>query len=165
MKNYFIFLTLLFILSGCSSKNAFDNFNMSKEQELGISSLQSVKVASQNGVVAGVFSSIYLNEVYPKSFSDSEYFFIYVYLKDSGSMYNPNQISEENLNIKLNGKTPIKIQKLPKDNKFSNLIEIRSKWNKYYMVAFSHEKKDSLNLVFENEQSSSAAIKYQKDEL
>lgn len=155
MKHFYLLFIYLMLLTGCSNKNAFTEFNMSKEQELSVSSLQSSKIVSYKGEISGVFSAIYLNEVYPKSFKDNEYFFVYMYLKK------PLQ-SEPNL--KLNSKPPTKLQELPKDNKFSNLVSIKSDWNKYYMATFSKDSSEIINLVFEIDQSSSAALRYQKDE-
>lgn len=162
MKTFFIILTLLTFLAGCSSKNAFDNFNMDKEQELSISSLQTSKILSKTGKVEGFFSVIYLNEIYPESFNGNEYFFVYTFIKESKEMYDPKNPNQTDLKLKLNSKLPIKIQKLPKDNRFSHLASIKSSWNKYYLVAF--EQEDTISLLLENGQSSSAVLKYQKDE-
>ena len=161
MKSFFTLLIFFTLFTGCSSKNAFDQFKLSKEQELSISSLQSSKIISKEGKVEGVFSAIYLNEVYPKSFNENEYFFVYTFTKETKEMYNPNKPTDTDLRLKLNSKLPIKIKKLPKDNRFSHLVSIKSAWNKYYLVAF--EKEDTISLVLENGQSSSAALKYQKD--
>lgn len=162
MKSLFILFIFLILFTGCSSKNAFDQFNMNKEQELSISSLQSSKITSKAGKVEGVFSTIYLNEVYPKSFNGDEYFFVYIFTKETKEMYDPKNPTDTDLRLKLNSKLPIKVQKLPKDNRFSHLVSVKSNWNKYYLVAFKQE--DTISLVLESGQSSSVALKYQKDE-
>jgi len=162
MKTFFIILIFLISFTGCSNKNAFDKFKLTKEQELSISSLQSSKIVSKTGEVEGVFSAIYLNEIYPESFNTDEYFFIYIFIKNSKEMNNPRDNIETDLRLKLNSKLPIKIKKLPQNNRFSKLVSIKSTWSKYYLVAF--EKEDTLSLVLENGQSSSASLVYQKDE-
>lgn len=162
MKTFFLILTLLIFFVGCSDKNAFNKFKMSKAQELSLSSLQSSKIISKTGAVEGVFSVIYLNEIYPESFSTDEYFFVYIFMKEAKELYNPNNPTDSDLKIKLNSKLPIKLQKLPRENKFSHLVSIKSDWNKYYLITFS--KEDKINLVLENGQSSSAVLKYQKDQ-
>ncbi|MCK4974257.1 MAG: hypothetical protein KAR81_03310, partial [Sulfurimonas sp.] len=106
-------------------------------------------------------SVIYLNEIYPKSFNGNEYFFVYTFIKEHKEMYDPKNPNQTDLKLKLNSKLPIKIQKLPKDNKFSHLASIKSSWNKYYLVAF--EQEETISLLLENGQSSSAELKYQKD--
>lgn len=162
MKYFFLLTTFVLLFSGCSHNNAFSKFNMTKEQELSISSLQSSKI-KLGEKVDGVFSAIYLNEVYPDAFNQNEYFYIYVYLKDKKKMYNPNSLDDIELVLKLNGKTPIKVKQLPNENQFSHLTSTKSKWNRYYLVAFKELGK-KLNLVLESGQSSSAVLKYQKDE-
>jgi len=162
MKTFFIILTFLTLFTACSSKNAFSEFKMDKDQELSISSLKSSKIISKNGEVSGVFSAIYLNEVYPKSFKGDEYFFVYLFTKDTKEMYDPLKPTQTDLRLKLNSKLPIKLQKLPQNNRFSHLVETKSNWNRYYLVSF--KKADKINLVLENGLSSSAVLKYQKDE-
>jgi len=164
MKYFFILLTSLIFLSGCSSRNAFDEFKMDKDQELSISSLQSAKIISSDGKINGVFSAIYLNEVYPDSFNDGEYFFIYMYQKEPKELYDPKELKETGLSVKLNSKLPVKLKELPRENIFSHLISIKSDWNRYYILAFLKEKKENLNLVLESDPSSSADLKYQKGE-
>ncbi|QOY53593.1 hypothetical protein HUE87_06605 [Candidatus Sulfurimonas marisnigri] len=155
MKSFFLFFIFLILLAGCSNKNAFKDFKMSKEQELSVSSLQSSKVVSDKGEISGVFSAIYLNDVYPELYNDNDYFFVYMYVKKS-PQHEPN--------LKLNSKPPVKLQELPKDNKFSHLALTKSDWNRYYIATFSKDNNDSISLVFESGQSSSAVLKYQKGE-
>lgn len=162
MRFIFTLVIITLFFSGCSHKNAFTNFNMNKDQELSTSSLQSSKVRLGKKV-EGVFSAIYLNEVYPNSFNQYEYFFIYLYLKDEKVMHNPNSLDDIELTVKLNGELPVKIKELPNENQFSKLTTSKSAWKKYYLVAFKEQKK-KLNLVLESGRSSSAVLSYQKDQ-
>ncbi len=162
MKYFFLSINFILLFAGCSHNNAFTQFKMTKEQELSISSLQSSKITLDEKV-DGVFSAIYLNKVYPDAFNQNEYFYIYIYLKDAKKMYDPNSLDDIELVVKLNGKTPIKIKNLPSENQFSHLISTKSKWNRYYIVAFKESEK-KLNLVLENGNSSSAILMYQKGE-
>ena len=158
--------TFLLFLTGCSNNNAFDLFKLDKDQERSITSLQTTKIVTKDGEVSGVFSAIYLNEVYPDSFNDGENFFVYIYLKKEEKMYNPKELIKTNLNIKLNGKFAVKLEELPRENKFSHLVSIKSNWNKYYLVTFLTDKKRdlSVSLEIESDPSSSAVLKYQKAE-
>ena len=153
MKSFFIILTFMILLAGCADKNAFSKFNMTTEQELSASSLQSSKVKFGEEI-DGTFSAIYLNEVYPKVYYKDDYFFIYLYLKEK----------KEEWDLKLNSKSPIKIEQLSHANKFSHLIATKNEWNRYYLVTFKKDKENRLSLILENGQSSSAALMYQKDE-
>ncbi|WP_310441485.1 hypothetical protein [Sulfurimonas sp.] len=161
MKTFLIILTFFIFFTGCSSKNAFDKFKMDKAQELSVSSLQSSKVLSKDGEISGVFSAIYLNEVYPESFNQDEYFFVFLYIKEAKEMYDPENPTDTDLKLKLNSQLPVKIEKLPDENKFSHLADTKSNWNQYYIVTF--KKASTINLVLENGNSSSAILKYKKD--
>lgn len=163
MKIILLFLTFILFFGGCSSKNAFYAFKMDRKKELSASSLQSTKIISKDGEVRGVFSSIYLNEVYPESFNGYEYFLVFLYLKDVKELYNPNSSAQSDLKLTLNSKLPLKIEKLPLENQFSHLIDRRNDWTNSYLVAF--EQEEFLNLFIEDNESSSAVVlKYEKDQ-
>lgn len=150
----YIIITLITILafSGCSKKNAFNNFMLNEKQELSINSLQSSKI-KRSEKIEGIFSAIYLNEIYPELFNYNEYFFVYYYMKSEVT----------NLTLKLNKNLPIKIKKLSANNRFTNLIKIENNWNNYYLIAFKKEESISLNLVLENDLYTSDLLNYQKD--
>ncbi len=150
----YIIITLITILtfSGCSKNNAFDNFQLTKDQELSINSLQSSKIKSGK-TIDGIFSAIYLNDIYPKLFNNNEYFFVFYYMKSDAI----------DAKFKLNGDEAIKIKKLPSNNRFTNLIDMQNSWNSYYLIAFKKQEKKSLNLLLENGQYVSDLLKYQKD--
>lgn len=162
MKYFFSILGIAFLLNGCSAQNAFSKFDMTPQQELSASSIQSSKVKF-NDDVNGVFSSIYLNEVYPDKFTQNEYFFIYFYVKDKTKIYEPNSLDNFDLTLKLNSQLPIKMKKLPANNKFSHLVSQKSPWYRYYLVAFKKQDVKKLNLILENPPYSSAELVYQKE--
>jgi len=162
MKSFLIILTFIILFTGCADKNAFSKFDMTTAQELSASSLQSSKVKSGEDV-EGIFSAIYLNEVYPNIYFENEYFFVYLYLKEKKEMYDPTLLSDIKLTLKLNSKLPIKIKQLPHANKFSDLVATKSEWNRYYLVAFENEQKKELSIVLESGRFSSDPLIYQKD--
>ena len=161
MRTFLIFFSFLVFFNGCSEKNAFSEFNMLKSEELSVTSLLSSKILFKNGEINGIFSAIYLNEIYPQKFNDDEYFFVFYYVKDSKDINNPQNLVYSDLNIKLNSNLPLKILKLPEENKFSHLVNIRNNWSRYYLIAF--KKSDSINLVLENGEASSSQLKYEKN--
>jgi len=161
MKYILIILTITLSLTSCADKNAFDKFNMQQDQELSADSLQSSKVKNGKNI-EGLISAVYLNHVYPNIYNEHEYFYIYIYQKDKKEMYNPNTQNEIELTIKLNSKLPLKVKKLSSKNKFSHLTSAKSKWQRYFLIAFDKDDKDILNLVLESGQSSSDALSYQK---
>lgn len=163
MNFFLLFLTFTLLFSGCSNKNAFFAFKMDKEKELSISSLQSSKIISQEGEVRGVFSSIYLNEVYPELYNGDEYFVIFIYMKEHKELYTQDSATYSDLNLTLNSKLPIKVEKLSKENQFLHLIDRENEWTDSYLVMF--EQTELLNLsIKENQSSSSAILKYKKDQ-
>jgi len=163
MKSFLVMFIFTIFFVGCADKNAFTKFDMTTAQELTASSLQSSKIKFSNGI-DGIVSVVYLNDVYPHRYFTNEYFFVYLYLKNKKKMYNPTMLEDVDLVLKLNNKLPIKIKKLSHDNEFSDLINTKSKWNRYYLVAFKKEKSNKLSIVLENGQSFSDPLTYQKDE-
>jgi len=161
MKFFLIILTFLTLFSGCSKKNAFYEFKMDKEQELGIANLKSSKIVSKNGDVIGVFSAIYLNNVYPETYKEDESFFIFIFTKEKKELYDTNKPTDTNLKIKLNSKLPIKIEELSQENRFSHLVDIKNNWNRYYIVTF--EKANTINLILEDADASSGVLKYKNE--
>ena len=142
---------VIITINGCSSNNAFKNFNLDKKQELSINSLQSSKVKDSEKI-DGIVSVIYLNKIYPKLFNDNEYFFVYFYLK-----------TDNNLQYKLNGALPLKIKKLNQNNRFADLIDVKNNWNSYYLITFKKQDKNELKFIFENYPFVSDLLVFQKD--
>ena len=164
MKFFFITLTFTILLTGCS-QNAFTKFNLDKEQELSVSSSQTSKITfSNSNKVYGIFSAVYLNEINPKSFNKNEYFYIYVYLKNETSSKKSFLMKNIDSSITLNGRPPIKIEKLPHANRFSHLSVVSNKWNKYYLFTFKKEDNvtKQLKLTFKKDDLSSEVLTYKK---
>jgi len=152
MKTFTIILTFLVLISGCASKNAFEQFQMSEKQELSANALSRSKI-KYGEKVNGIVSTIYLNFVSPEKYSDGEYFYVYAYLKNKNYTFR----------FLLNDKEPISVKELPRKNAFTELTSIDSEWNKYYLVKFE-EQGDKLNFVFENGPYTSDTLKFEKDE-
>ena len=154
MKYFLITLTFILFFSGCSYQNAFSKFDMTVEEELIAANTQSSKIESKEKI-EGVFTAIYLNNVYKESFKEGENFLIAVYMKNS----------EINYNFKLNELTPLKVEKIQKLEEFSEftaLMKTKERWNKYYLVSFE-EQETNLRLSIEKESSFSAELLYLKD--
>ena len=152
MKTFTIILTILALFSGCASKNAFEQFEMSEKQELSENALQRSKIKFGEKV-NGIVSTIYLNSVSPKEYSDGEYFYVYAYLKNKNYEFR----------FLLNDKEPISVKELPSTNEFTELTSIDNEWSKYYLVKFPKQD-DKLSFVFENGPYSSDILKFEKDE-
>jgi len=154
MKYFLIALTFVLFMSGCSYQNAFSKFDMTQEEELLAANTQSSKIASKEKI-KGVFTAIYLNNVYKESFTKGENFLIAVYMKNPKTSYN----------FKLNNQTPLsvkKIKKLEELTEFTALMKTKEKWNEYYLLTFKEQEK-ALHLAIEKESSFSAELLYLKD--
>jgi len=152
MKTFTIILTFLVLISGCASKNAFEQFEMSEKQELSANALQRSKVKYADKV-NGIVSTVYLNFVSSKEYNDGEYFYVYTYLKNKNYEFR----------FLLNDQEPISVEELPRKNAFTELTSIDNEWNKYYLVRFK-EQGDKLSFVFENGPYTSDALMFEKDE-
>ena len=152
MKTFTIILTFLVLISGCASKNAFEQFEMSEKQELSANALARSKIKYADKV-NGIVSTVYLNFVSPEEYTDGEYFYVYTYLKNKNYEFH----------FLLNDKEPISIEELPRKNAFTELTSIDNEWNRYYLLKFE-EQGDKLNFVFENGPYSSDILKFEKDE-
>lgn len=150
MRIFFTIFTILILLSGCATKNAFTKLDLTKEQEFALENTRTGKLAF-NEKVGGVFSAIYMNNVTSKINTNYINFYISVYLKNQS----------KDLKITMNQQNPLEIRELPYKNEFSNLLPIKSEWTKSYMVSF---KKDAtVNLLIESGQFSSGQLSYLKD--
>lgn len=158
MKHLLILSAFLILHSGCSSKNAFSEFNMTKAEEMSVSSFQSSKVVTKSNDISGIVSAVYLNEIYPKIYNDKEYFFLYTYIKNSETS------SADKPNIKLNNHSYTDLRELPKESRFSNLVSTTSRWNKYYIATFEKENNSTLELILVDGKSSSSSLIYNKTE-
>ena len=154
MKYFLITLTFLLFMNGCSYQNAFSKFNMTTEEELLAANTQSAKIESKDKI-EGVFTAIYLNNVYKESFEKDENFLVSVYMKNPETTYS----------FKLNKKSPLKIKKIKKLEElreFTALMKTKEKWNEYYILSFE-ETEEELHLSIEKENSFSSGLLYLKD--
>jgi hypothetical protein len=108
MKNFLILLTFLILFSGCSSRSAFYEFKMDRDQTLAVSNIKSSKLLSKDGSINGIFSAIYLNEVYPEKFNQNDAFFIFFFTKTEMKL-SINEPSKKELKVALGSKTPTKM--------------------------------------------------------
>ncbi len=152
MKTFTIILTFLVLVSGCASRNAFEQFNMSEEQELSANALQRSKIKLDDKV-NGIVSVVYLNFVSPQEYKDGEYFYVYTYVKNR----------DYELRFLLNNKASVAAEELPSKNKFTELTSIDNEWSKYYLVRFAPQE-DKLSFVCETGPYSSDTLKFEKDE-
>jgi len=152
MKFFFTTLIITILFSGCATRNAFSKLDISKKQELSIENIRSGKMKSDTRI-GGIFSSVYLNNIYPNEDKNTNNFYISIYIKDKN----------QNLTIKLNKELFTDMKELPHANKYSNLLPITSPWTKNYLVSFQNNENKELILKIDNGQFSSGELYYLKD--
>jgi hypothetical protein len=153
MKIYFILLTIL--LSGCAHKSAFDDFHITKEQELSVEQLQSSKLFNKNAKPVGLAVALYLNKINPQQYHEDEYFYISFYTQETNST---------KADFLLNAAEPFSVEKLPQQNIFAQLTSINAAWMQNYLVRFHKQNKKELKLEIKTDSSSSRVLLFQKEE-
>lgn len=153
MKIFLLTGVAALLLSGCATKNAFSKLNMEPEQEKAVENTRCAKIISQDKV-GGIFSAIYLNNIYSDMDKNMHVFYISTYLKENS----------DDLLIRLNNKNPLSQKKLPSSNKYSHLLDTKNKWTTNYLVTFTGTKSPNLNLSIDSGQFSSGLLKYSKDQ-
>ena len=153
MKFFLTLITFMMMFQGCGEKNAFSRFHLLEKQELGLNSLQSSKL--KDGVaVNGVISVVYLNQINPERFNNSEVFYIFMYTKDKSLP----------INFTLNAQNPsFSVKELTRENEFTYLTSVDTEWNRYFIVTFAPQG-DFLNFQTKNGNFSSDVLKFEKDE-
>ena len=154
MKKIFFAAIVPFLISGCASKNAFENLQLSTEQEKAIENTRSAKMTSEE-LVGGIFSAIYLNNIYKNLDPKKQYFYVSAYCKTDTSGFKTT----------LNGNLPLETQKLPIENKYSHLTLSKNDWSTNLLISFETKDTDDLNLSIDNGQFSSGQLKFVKDSL
>ncbi len=154
MKYFFIALAAVLLSSACTTRNAFSALGVEKEQEFAIENTRSGKITLLNNV-KGIYSLVYLNNVYTKNNYNTHQFYISIYLKDA---------KEDDISITLNKKHPIETHKLKNENKFTHLLAMQNTWTSNYLVIFKNESKERINLAIDSGQFSSGLLKYVTDQ-
>lgn len=154
MKYFLVSAIMILILSGCTNKNAFSALNIKKEQELAIENTRSGKIVFKNDI-KGIYSLVYLNNVYPQMDKSTHQFYISIYFKDN---------AENNASLKLDKKSPSELVMLGNNNEYSNLLPMNNTWTSNYLAKFKNEGNFTINLVIDSGQFSSGPLKYVTDQ-
>ena len=73
-----------------------------------------------------------------------------------------NKTSIEKYTLKLNGKSPISVEKLPLSDPRLIGLTLISEWSTYALVTFKHEKNTRLTMTFKSPQHGSASANFSK---
>lgn len=165
MKLYFLIVTLLLTLTGCSEKStAFDFFKFDHNYERAISYTKTVSVMHSMETSA-IISTVYLNKVLAQEYNSSkESFFVAVYINDGKNFYSRKRSIKPEYKLTLNDKEPITFKPLKKDSKLRKLMPIKSEWNEYYLIEFEAVEENAFDLHFFNDENQSVNISYVHDD-
>ena len=154
MKSYGFFIVVLVSLSifGCADKDAYSKFNLTKAQEIAFDNVTLAKITDK-GETDGVFSALYLNEIYPKRY-DNDTFYVIFYLKQKERL--------NDFNITLNEQEPLEVKKLPPNNDYTNLLDIKNDWSHYYLIEFDRSDAKNLKLQIELKNGAKASVDFEK---
>jgi len=156
MKNIknLIFILLIVIFTGCSLKPIK---NVAKKDPIYAQNLQYTKVAKliDKDIVTTIINVTYLNSVDKKVWSKGlQNFIVGIYFTEN---------KDVKYEMFLNGKKPIKIEPILKDNILYKNIAFKNKWAKYYLVRFNDIKKDKLNFTYKEQNKKDTIIVFDKE--
>ena len=143
----------MILISGCATKNAFSEFNLEDSEQKAIENTRCAKITSED-VVGGIFSAVYLNNIYENMDKEHKMFYISIYIKEK----------IDGFNVTLNNEAPVKSEKLPSLNKYSHLLPNKNEWSQNYLVTFKSTPNSDINLSIDSGQYSSGLLNYAKDQ-
>jgi len=137
MKTFLLVITAIFILSGCTTRNAFEKFDLKNDQTMAVENSRSGKLI-EDGKVVGLYSAVYLNNIYTNVKDTSEAFYISVYKKDG--VYS-------DINMSLNSNDSFRVDELDKENQFKYLLSTKNRWGRYYLATFDENEDSATNIL------------------
>ncbi|MGZ8548814.1 MAG: hypothetical protein ACXW33_09415 [Sulfuricurvum sp.] len=161
MRFLIMALSTLIGFSGCADKGAFDMFKMDKAHERAVEQLRTEAIV-QSLETKAIISMLYLNPIYPQTYNDGEYFIGAFYFEKGNQNVKKWDIYTYGYALTLNGKKPTLIEELKESDPKRALIPVQNNWNKYYFIRFDQVPEGTLTLLFENNQTGSVALSYQK---
>ena len=152
MKIYSIFLILPILFGGCAHKNAFDAFEITTKEQLAQEQILTAKMHNDKNIT-GLVAVLYLNNVDKKQFNEYEYFYVSLFVQNS---------EKKKPKFLLNSKSPLQIEKLTNQNRFTKLTALNAAWMDYYLLTFQKEKGELKFEVKENG-STSGVLRFKQE--
>lgn len=155
---FLIFISLFFV--SCSSKNnAFKYFEKDEIETKGVQYTKKTDILVNGNEVDVIFWATYLNKIDKKiSDTNEELFLVSVYFTNKESQ----DIFENNYSFLLNGKEPISVEKVEKDNENFKSLMLKNNWGKYYLVKFTSQDVYTLTIQLKDKGSNSALLNFEK---
>ena len=131
---FLVAISILFV--ACTPKNsAFRYFD---KGDIETNAVRNTKKADiiKNDAIEVTFMATYLNKFDPKISPKEENLLIYIYFPNLEEQID---FTKNGYELLLNGKTPISIEKLDRDDKKYEDMMLRNFWGSYYLVKFSNK--------------------------
>jgi hypothetical protein len=162
-----LILVSIILINGCSTKKEdklLKEYNIKKREYLKLQKTEKV-VLYDNSIVKAILTATYLN-THNKTDKKDETFIVGLYLSDE-DMNNTNNIfgtdnKDSDYKLTLDGKEPIKVEKLNNNDKRLKKTSFISEWNSYYLVTYKHQNKKRLTLVFKSQQYGEGRLSFAK---
>ncbi len=162
MKSLFLtVMTLLVLFGGCSRKTGL--FAPDVLEEKALSATRRGEIYNSLEIKASLVAT-YLNDVLKSYRSDKRAsFLVSVFIDDDYSdpekqgLYNPDYA------LTLNGKKPIEVKLLHKNDDLIKIAPVRNMWSHYYLVTFPKPASKSLSMRFESQRYGASILKFSAD--
>ncbi len=141
--------------SGCSTKSAYDAFEMDSRSERVLTYLRTATFVRE-GATEAVISTVYLNAVYPKRYKGGEYFYIALYHEDPEAALQGLRLNKS--------AAPEEVRELEQTDQLYSIMPARNRWQRSFLVRFAMQSGDKLTLTPENGRIGTGALDYRKDD-
>lgn len=161
MRFSWIALSALLMFSGCSQKGAFDLFKMDAAHERAVEQLRTGSIV-QSFETKAIFSTVYLNPIYPEQYKDGEYFVGAVYFERDNRDIRKWDLNTYGYTLSMNGQKATILEELNQSDPRRLLIPVQNNWNRYFFIRFDSVNSTSLTLRLENNRTGMVELNYQK---
>ncbi len=158
------FLLLAVFFSGCSDKIYKEFMKEDRLYEQSLLYTQKGEIVSSLETKS-VIVATYLNKLDKKyANKDKEYFIIALYNEKEFGDKEEGLESKNCLVYLKDGRKPLFIKELKKDDEILKYIPVHSGWFKYYLISFKAKEEKKLTLVCENKRFGKSFLVFSKEE-
>ena len=141
MMKWITAFAAFFFFFGCADKDAYSKFGLLDDEERAFDNVKVVQFRTKEKKSVAVMAAVYLNSVYPQRYKDEERFYLLFIPKEKYLL--------QQLHMKLNGHPVLKLQKLPSQNEYAHLLNMKARWSDFYLASFAKEDNTTLVLHVE----------------
>lgn len=136
MKQFLLLLSLIFIMSACSNKNsAFRYFDKDEIEASAVRYTKKSDIIKDNQVEISLIAT-HLNKIDLQLDEKLEQFLVYIHFVNLENQ----DFNKNGYELLLNGKAPVFIELLEKDDKKFKDLMLKNFWGNYYLVQFNNKE-------------------------